>query len=98
MRKQPGVEGPGKPELKPDVVSIMHRSWVINPGINHDVPSVFARRYEEIQASRQETEERKALLGLSGEDDVGLEVTQLERGFSEVDEKYGVAREILGAN
>jgi hypothetical protein len=98
MVKVPGVEGPGKPELRPDVVSIMHRQWVIAPGLNKDVPSVFARRYEEILQSRQETGERKALLGLGGDDDPGLEVTQLEQEFSKVDNKYGVTRQKPGAN
>ena len=83
--------------LKPDVIRLMHRQWVFQPGLNKDVPELFARKYESFQTSRQETAEREALLTSKGGNGMGLEVTQLERKMREIDKKYSTRRQLLGA-
>ena len=95
--KMPGVEGPGKPSLRPDVVRIMHRSWTITPGVNRDVPAVFARRYEEILRSRDETDRRKAAMGL---DELGpeKEAGAMEVEQMKIDREFGVERDQLGVS
>jgi hypothetical protein len=97
MTKMPGVEGPGKPQLRPDVIRIMHRQWSIMPGVNKDVPSVFVRRYEEILRSRDETDRRKAAMGL---DEIGplKEAGAMEVEQMKIDREFGVERDQLGVS
>ncbi len=83
--------------LKPDIIRLMHRQWVFQPGLNKDVPEIFARKYESFQTSRQETQEREALLTAKGVGGQGLEVTMLERKMREIDKKYQTRRQLLGA-
>jgi hypothetical protein len=95
--KMPGVEGPGKPSLRPDVIRIMHRQWTMAPGVNKDVPAVFARRYEEILRSRDETDRRKAAMGL---DEIGpiKEAGAMEVEQMNIDREFGVERDQLGVS
>lgn len=83
--------------LKPDIIRLMHRQWVFQPGLNKDVPEIFAEKYESFQNSQQETQEREALLTAKGIGGQGLEVTMLERKMREIDKKYQTRRQLLGA-
>lgn len=85
-------EAPGVPTLRPDIVRIMDKSWVIEPGLNKDVPKVFADRYELIRRSRQETRAREKAMA-----DGKMEAGQLELALSRIDKAYGVTRQKLGA-
>lgn len=82
---------PGTPTLRPDVVRIMHKSWTIEPGLNRDVPKVFADRYELIRRSRQETRAREKAMA-----DGRMEAGQLELALTKIDEAFGVTRQKLG--
>jgi hypothetical protein len=83
-----------KPVLKPEVVGIMHRTFVLQPGVQ-EVPLPVAKRYEEMQRGRMETDMRKALMDASKTS--GMEAGQLELEMQRVDEEYGVRRDKLGA-
>ena len=78
-------------KLRPDIVGIMHRYWTIQPGLNEGVPEVFAKQYELILRSRQETADRERLMTSN------LEVSKLEAALSRVDNLYGTRRQHLGA-
>ena len=75
--------------IQSDVVRIMHRQWVIQPGINHDVPEVFAKRYEILLRSRQEQADREKAMGAD------MEAGQLEVVLQKIDKVYGTTRQRL---
>ena len=81
--------------LKPDVVRVMHRSWTLNPGLNDNVPELFAKQYELLQRSRMETQERQ--LAMSATKPGGSNnSTVMEQKLLDIDRKYGVKRQLLG--
>jgi len=75
--------------IKSDVVRIMHRQWVIQPGVNHDVPEIFAKRYEILLRSRQEQADREKAMGAD------MEAGQLEGALQKIDKVYGTSRQKL---
>ena len=81
--------------LKPDVVRIMHRSWTFEPGVNNDVPEVFAAQYELLRQSRLETQERESVMNVERPGG-SMHIIELERKLSEIDAKYGVKRQMVG--
>ena len=81
--------------LKPDVVRIMHRAWTLHPGVNEDVPAVFAQQYELLQRSRMETMERQQAMSAT-QPGGSLHTTTMERRLMDIDAKYGVKRQLLG--
>jgi len=83
---------PGEPTLLPDIVRIMHRQWVFEPGLNKDVPKVFADQYEQIKRSRQENRAREKVMA-----DGKMEAGKLELALNRIDEAYGVTRQKLGS-
>ena len=81
--------------LKPDVVRIMHRSWTLQPGVNENVPGIFADQYELLQRSRMETREREDAMRVERPGG-SLHINELEKKLSEIDLKYGVKRQRVG--
>lgn len=75
--------------LKSDVVGIMHRQWEIKPGVNQDVPQIFADKYELILTSRREQADRESAL------DANMEAGQLEATMQKIDKVYGTTRQRL---
>lgn len=75
--------------LRPDVVRIMHRSYELKPGLNKDVPEIFAQQYDLILQSRQETRAREDALKIH------QEAGKLETALMAIDQKYGVRRQLV---
>lgn len=82
--------------LRPDYVRIMHRSYELTPGLNENVPEVFAKQYELVQRSRMETQERDQAMNIKRSGGT-LEASAMERKLMDIDRKYGVKRQQLGA-
>ena len=82
--------------LRPDIVRIMHRQHLLQPGINENVPEIFAKQYELIQRSRMETAERDQAMNIKRQGGT-LEVSAMEKRLIEIDQKFGVKRQRLGA-
>ena len=76
----------------------MHRHWVLHPGLNTNVPKVFADSYEQVLDSRAETAEREKALGKSANEDgvTGLEYNKLEARLSEIDRRFNAKRQRPG--
>ena len=85
-----GPAGKHSPTLEPEVIRVMHRFHVLYPGLNKDVPKVFADRYENILQSRAETSEREKALGKSASMDgvTGMEHNALQARLAEIDRKF----------
>ena len=81
--------------LRPDVVRIMHRVYTLNPGINENVPDIFAQQYELLQRSRMETQAREDAMRVERPGG-SMQVEQLERRLAEIDQTYGVRRRRVG--
>ena len=82
--------------LRSDYVRILHRSYELKPGTNENVPLIFAQQYELIQRSRMETAERDQAMNIDRPGGT-LESTAMEARLMEIDKKYGVKRQMLGA-
>jgi len=75
--------------LRPEIIRILHRTFVLKPGAN-TVPITVANRYEQILISRREQDERKAAMSKEG---LGMEAGALELAQRAIDDKYRVGRE-----
>ena len=93
-----GGFGNSHPVLEPDVVRIMHRSWVLQPGLNKNVPQVFADSYEQVILGRAENSEREKALGRSASEDgvSGMEYNSLEAKLADIDRRFNTRRQLPG--
>lgn len=87
------VKGQG-PVLCAETIRIMHREWRFVPGINENVPHVFAEEYRQRLAARQENEERKALIDMKS-DEPSTEESELVPKWNQISKKYNVGAEPL---
>jgi hypothetical protein len=76
----------GKMTLRPAVVKIMHRRFILPPGKN-TVPRPIAQAYHNQMKLRNEQEERKK--AMSASDGQGLEYSEFVRKQRELDSKFG---------
>lgn len=83
----------GRVTLCPDVIKLMHRTFVLPPG-KHEVPLVVAEAYRALQAARAEAELREA--ALSAADGHGMEYNQLIARQKEIDVQTGVRSDFGG--
>ena len=85
-----------QPVLQPENIFIGHRKWVLTPGLNRNVPKIVADRYEQILVSRSETAEREKAMGASQnvQSVSGMEASALEAKLRQIDQKYGVRRQL----
>ena len=86
-----GSVGSAQPRLEAEVVRIMDRQWVLKPGLNKGVPSVFADSYEQTLVTKSENAERERALGKSTSMDnvSGMEFNALQAKLAEIDRRYG---------
>lgn len=80
------AEGGARMLIRPEVLNIMGRRVVLNPGVR-EVPKVVAQYYREAVQSRQEAQARESVLSQLGH------IGQLEAGYSRVDKEYGTAHQ-----
>ena len=80
-----------QPKLEAEVIRIMDRQWVLKPGLNQNVPKVFADSYDQVLGSRAENAEREKALGKSQsmESVSGMEYNALQAKLAEIDRRYG---------
>lgn len=81
--------------LRPDVIRIMHRAFTLEPGVNENVPEVFAKQYELLQQSRMETRAREDVMRVDRQGG-SMQVELLEQKLAEIDQKFGVRRQHVG--
>lgn len=74
-----------KQRIVPDVIKIMHRTWVLPPG-RHTVPKVVAERYRDIQKLRSERQLRGE--AMSAPDAGGQEFNEFVKRQREIDRLY----------
>lgn len=79
-------DGGSKVVIRPEVLNIMGRRIVLNPGVR-EVPSVVAQYYRESLQSRYEAQAREAVLSKQGH------MGQLEAGYSRIDEEFGTSHQ-----
>ena len=91
-----GRAGNSTPRLEAERVTIMHREYIFQPGLNQNVPKVFADQYEQITRSRAETAEREAVMGKGTDRNQvsGMPSNQLEAALSQIDKKYSTTRQL----
>jgi hypothetical protein len=91
-----GTAKANTPRLEPERVIIMHREYTFQPGLNRNVPKVFAEKYEQILNSRAETAEREEAMGKGPDQNSvrGIPANQLEAKLMQIDRKYGVKRQL----
>ena len=91
-----GRAGQATPVLEAERVNIMHRQYIFQPGLNQNVPKVFADQYEQITNSRAETAEREAVMGKGTDRNQvsGMTSNQLEAALSKIDKKYSTTRQL----
>lgn len=85
-----GGENDMHPEIRPDVIKIMHRTFVLEPGV-HTVPSVVAEAYRNMQAGRAEAGAREAILKGPGAGRL-YDAGEIEDHWDAIDSKYGTER------
>jgi len=74
--------------IRPEVLNIMGKKIVLNPGIR-EVPRVVAQYYREAMQGRYELQAREAAMRQQGH------MGQLEAGYARVDEEYGTSHQPL---
>lgn len=80
------VGGVPNPVVVPVVVRIMNRAYTLRPGINYNVPSVFAARYRQMQAAKMEHQARSDVL------QQGMRARDLEPAMDKISVDYGTKR------
>lgn len=81
-------ESGGRMVIRPEVLNIMGRRIVLNPGIR-EVPWIVAVHYREATKGRQELQAREQIMRAQGH------MGQLEAGFSRVDDEFGTTHQQL---
>jgi len=91
-----GTARANTPKLEPERIVIMNREYTFQPGLNKDVPKVFADKYEQILNSRAETAEREEAMGKGADNNSvrGIPANQLEAKLMQIDRKYSVKRQL----
>ena len=75
----------GRMRLMPEVLRIMHRTFVLQPG-QHTVPQVVAEAYRNVQNLRDEREARRN--AMKAEDGAGLEYAEFAKRQKQLDLKF----------
>jgi hypothetical protein len=76
------MNGVPTPRLMPVRVRIMNRYWDLKPGLNLNVPSVFAARYRQIKAVLDEQQARQVVLsGMGRTRDIEVEQDKISQQY-----------------
>ena len=79
--------------LAPDVIRIKEYEWKLYPGVPTQVPDFVARRFEQIQASRQELAERQGALSVDRNNGNMTTSEEVKKEMARIDQKYGTVSE-----
>jgi hypothetical protein len=75
-------------KVRPEVIQIKHRKWVLQPNVPTEVPHSVYLRLAAIRKGQMETQERQVLLQKN------LEKGQLDREMTKINEKYNSSSEL----
>jgi hypothetical protein len=87
----------GKPVILPEVVSIKHMRWVLQPGKIYEVPEIVARELERRQRDREQNEKLKGLLDagpnakLRRDTELAPAIEALNREYGDTSEPFPIA-------